>query len=99
MISKASADFKSIRAETIEIVDPNGETRIVLDASMGEGYGCIALYSPAGAVINISINPDGSSSILFSKVGGAAVMSLSVLPNGDPKIVVQENGRPKVVSG
>ena len=84
--------------KSIQIVDPNEEVRITLDASPGEGYGCIGLFGKNGAIINISVNPDGSCGLLFQKAGASAAIRPALTPDGEPHIVINKGGILKAIA-
>ena len=84
-------------AQSVEIVAPDGEVRISLDASIGEGHACIGLFGKNHTVINVSTNPDGSCAISFQKAGASMAMSLSLSPNGEPHIAINKDGVPKII--
>jgi hypothetical protein len=97
-MKKSKQRLKVLTANTIVLNDPNGNPRILLDASNEDGFATVTLFAKDRSSINISCDPDSHCAISIHHPDGKTAAVIGVKPDKQSGIELRDdNGVPSVV--
>src|SRR4051812_16676764 len=86
--AKRNGKAKRITARSINLVDSDGKTRIVLDAGDSSGFSSICLFGKESGSIQICSQPNGALMVGLPSKACHAVLALN--PSGDSQLALTD---------